>query len=128
MHKTEFWPLAITNGVTVAGHDVHQGWEGTLVIDPMMNLSEVVKEVSSHKEKSKVYSEWVDWAIGNIDKWASSYGKYGDTPYADLDKVASGEMGIDKIQHYVHAHTFQMNFLGFLRKYQETGDLLILIR
>ena len=122
MHKTEFWPLAITNGVTVAGHDVHQGWEGTLVIDPMMNLSEVVKEVSSHKEKSKVYSEWVDWAIGNIDKWASSYGKYGDTPYADLDKVASGEMGIDEIQHYVHAHTFQMNFLGFLRKYQETGD------
>ena len=55
-------------------------------------------------------------------KWASSYGGYGDTPYADLDKVASGEMGINEIQHYVHAHTFQMNFLGFLKKYQETGD------
>ena len=47
---------------------------------------------------------------------------YGDTPYGDLDKVASGEMGIDEIQHYVHAHTFQMTFLGFLKKYQETGD------
>ena len=31
-------------------------------------------------------------------------------------------MGINEIQHYVHAHTFQMNFLGFLKKYQETGD------
>lgn len=122
MHKTEFWPLAITNGTTIAGHDVHQGWEGTLLIDPMMNLSEVVKDVSGQEDKSQVYSDWVDWAIANIDKWASSYGGYGDTPYEDLDKVASGEMGIDEIQHYVHAHTFQMNFLGFLKKYQETGD------
>lgn len=126
MHKTEFWPLVNTNGVTIAGHDVHQGWEGTLLIDPMMNLSEVVKNVSGQEEKSQVYSEWVDWAINNIDKWASSYGGYGDTPYADLDKVASGEMGIDEIQHYVHAHTFQMNFLGFLKKYQETGDSIYL--
>ncbi len=122
MHKTEFWPLAITNGTTIAGHNVHQGWEGTLLIDPMMNLSEVVKDVSGQENKSQVYSDWVDWAIDNIDKWASSYQGYGDTPYEDLDKVASGEMGIDEIQHYVHAHTFQMNFLGFLRKYQETGD------
>lgn len=122
MHKTEFWPLAITNGTTIAGHDVHQGWEGTLLIDPMMNLSEVVKDVSGQEDKSRVYSDWVDWAIANIDKWASSYRGYGDTPYEDLDKVASGEMGIDEIQHYVHAHTFQMNFLGFLKKYQETGD------
>lgn len=122
MHKTEFWPLAITNGVTVAGHDVHQGWEGTLLIDPMMSLSEVVKTADGQEDKSQTYSQWVDWAINNIDKWASSWGGYGDTPYADLEEVASGDMGIDEIQHYVHAHTFQMNFLGFLKKYQETGD------
>ena len=122
INKKEFWPFAITNGVTIAGHDVHQGWEGALIIDPMMQLSKTVKEVKGQESKSAVYSQWVDWVIGNIDKWASSYGGYGDTPYADLEKVAAGEMGIDEVQHYVHAHTFQMTFLGFLKKYQETGD------
>lgn len=122
LYKKEFWPLAITNGVTIAGHDVHQGWEGALIIDPMMLLSQTVANIKGQESKSVVYSEWVDWVISNIDKWASSYKGYGDTPYADLDKVASGEMGIDQIQHYVHAHTFQMTFLGFLKKYQETGD------
>ncbi|SHF40332.1 LamG-like jellyroll fold domain-containing protein [Lactonifactor longoviformis] len=122
MNKKEFWPIVpnygTDNGATVAGHAVHQGWEGTLLIDPIMKLAGIVEDGS----KSGAYSQWTDWTISNIDKWASSYNGYGDTPYADLDKVASGEMGIDEIQHYVHAHTFQMNFLGFLKKYQETGD------
>ena len=122
MNKKEFWPLVNSNGTTIAGHDVHQSWEGALIIDPMMLLSKTVKEIEGQEEKSTVYSDWVDWVIGNIDKWASSWNGYGDTPYGDLDKVASGEMGIDEIQHYVHAHTFQMTFLGFLKKYQETGD------
>lgn len=120
MNKVEFWPLAITNGVTIAGHDVHQGWEGTLLIGPVMQLAETIRQEDG--ERARAYSAWVDWSISNIDKWASIWGGYGDTPFADLDKVASGEMGIDEIQHYVHAHTFQMNFLGFLKKYQETGD------
>lgn len=118
--KAEFWPNAITNGVTIAGHDVHQGWEGTLLIDPVMRLAKDIED--SQSDKTAAYSQWVDWTISNIDKWASVYKGYGDTPYADLDKVAEGTMGIDAVQHYVHAHTFQMNFLGFLKKYQETGD------
>ncbi len=121
VNKVEFWPLAITNGTTIAGHDVHQSWEGTLLIDPIMQLSRTI--AVSDSVRSETYSAWVDWAIGNIDKWASSWSGYGDTPFADLDKVAGGEMGIDAVQHYVHAHTFQMNFLGFLKKYQETGDV-----
>ena len=122
MYKKEFWPLTNSNGTTIAGHDVHQGWEGALIIDPMMQLSRTVSEIEGQENKASVYSDWVDWVINNIDKWASSYKGYGDTPYEDLDKVASGEMGIDEVQHYVHAHTFQMTFLGFLKKYQETGD------
>ncbi len=120
--KSEFWPLAITNGTTIAGHDVHQGWEGTLLIDPMMRLSKLLKGMEGKASKSLAYSSWADWAIDNIDKWASSWNGHGDTPYADLDNVAAGTEGIDAVQHYVHAHTFQMNFLGFLKKYQETGD------
>ena len=126
MNKVEFWPLCASNGitnsngVTIAGHDVHQGWEGSLLIDPMMQLSQAIQDTDAAKAQD--YSDWVDWVIGNIDKWASSYKGYGDTPYADLDKVDSGEKGIHEIQHYVHAHTFQMNFLGFLKKYQETGE------
>lgn len=126
MDKVEFWPLCASNGitnsngVTIAGHDVHQGWEGSLLIDPMMQLSQVIQDTDA--AGSQKYSDWVDWVVGNIDKWASSWKNYGDTPYADLDKVAAGEKGIHEIQHYVHAHTFQMNFLGFLRKYQETGE------
>ena len=97
MNKVEFWPLCASNGitnsngVTIAGHDVHQGWEGSLLIDPMMQLSQAIQDTDAAKAQD--YSDWVDWVIGNIDKWASSYKGYGDTPYADLDKVAAGEKG-----------------------------------
>ena len=122
VYKMEFWPLANINGTTIAGHDVHQGWEGALLIDSMMLLSGTVKEVDGLEKKSEKYSQWVDWVIDSIDKWASSYMGYGDTPYKDLDKVATGEMGVHELQHYVHSHTFQMTFMGLLKKYQETGD------
>ena len=36
--------------------------------------------------------------------------------------VADGTLGVDKLQPYVHSHTFQMNFMGFLRLYRITGD------
>lgn len=110
----------------IAGNDVMQGLEGTLLIDPMMRLSLALKDKDPQRAKS--YSEWVDWVIQNIGKWSSAYKdkKTGympmDTPYADLDKVVSGEMNVGELQTFVHAHTFQMNFLGLLKKYLETGD------
>jgi uncharacterized protein len=92
----------------IAGHGVHYSWEGTLLIDPMLRLY----QLTGNDE----YLEWCRWVIGSIDKWS------GWDSFSKLDKVASGEMGIHEIQPYVHSHTFQMNFLGFLRMYQITGD------
>lgn len=123
LYKQEFYPMGIDG---IAGNDVMQGLEGTLLIDPMMRLSLALKDKDPQRAKS--YSEWVDWVIQNIDKWSSAYKdkKTGympmDTPYADLDKVVSGEMNVGELQTFVHAHTFQMNFLGLLKKYLETGD------
>ncbi|MDR2903869.1 MAG: glycoside hydrolase family 127 protein, partial [Clostridiales bacterium] len=119
--KSEFWPKANANGTSIAGHGVHQGLEGSLLIDPMSYLAYLVSD-TSYAAKANDYSAWCDWVIANIDKWSDSYRSESDQPYANLDKVASGEMTIDQLQGYVHAHTFQMNFLGLLKKFQETGD------
>ena len=117
--KAEFWPSAlrppenrgkVLQGQSkIAGHSVHYSWEGTLLIDPMLRLALATGDAR--------YSNWSKWVAGNIDKWS------GWDSFSKLDKVASGEMGIHEIQPYVHAHTFQMNFLGFLRLYEITGDL-----
>lgn len=58
--------------------------------------------------------------VSNIDKWS------GWDSFSRLDSVADGTLGIDKLQPYVHSHTFQMNFMGFLRLYRITGDKSLL--
>ena len=118
--KAEFWPspthypenkgkiLKGTMHSDIAGHSVHYSWEGTLLIDPMMRLYELSGD--------RRYYDWCKWVVGSIDKWS------GWDSYSNLDSVADGTMPINKIQPYVHAHTFQMNFLGLLRMYQVSGD------
>jgi len=116
--KAEFWPSKLRppenknkplDGQSeIAGHSVHYGWEGTLLIDPMLRLYEVSGDAK--------YLAWSKWVTENIDKWS------GWDAFSKLDQVASGKMGINEVQPYVHSHTFQMNFLGFLRLYQITGD------
>jgi DUF1680 family protein len=118
--KAEFWPSAVhdpeNKGKTLkgtmhsglAGHSIHYSWEGTLLIDPMTRLYQLSGDGR--------YFAWCKWVVGNIDKWS------GWDAYSNLDKVASDSMAIDKIQPYVHTHTFQMNFLGLLRMYQASGD------
>ncbi|WP_145247330.1 beta-L-arabinofuranosidase domain-containing protein [Aeoliella mucimassa] len=116
--KAEFWPSDLRppanekrtlEGFTkIAGHAVHYSWEGTLLIDPMLRLA-----LATGDER---YSEWSKWVVGNIDTWS------GWDSYSRLDQVASGELGVHELQPYVHSHTFHMNFLGFLRLYEITGD------
>ena len=118
--KAEFWPSALhdpenkekvlkgTQHSELAGHSIHYSWEGTLLIDPMMRLYELTGD--------RRYYDWCKWVVHRIDKWS------GWNAYSRLDSVAAGTMTIDKIQPYVHAHTFQMNFLGLLRMYQVSGD------
>jgi len=122
--KAEFWPSAThypenkgkvlkgTMHSDIAGHSIHYSWEGTLLIDPMMRLYELTGDIR--------YFDWCQWVVGNIDKWS------GWDAYSNLDKVATGQMTVDKIQPYVHTHTFQMNFLGLLRMYQASGDVAFL--
>jgi len=64
--------------------------------------------------------KWSQWVVGNIDKWS------GWDAFSRLDSVADGKLGVDKLQPYVHSHTFQMNFMGFLRLYRITGDKTLL--
>ena len=122
--KAEFWPSAthypenkgkILKGTMhsdIAGHSIHYSWEGTLLIDPMMRLYELTGDPR--------YYDWCKWVVSNIDKWS------GWDAYSNLDKVATGEMTVDKIQPYVHTHTFQLNFIGLLRMYQVSGDITYL--
>jgi len=93
----------------IAGHTAHYGWEGTLLIDPMLRLYQVSGDLR--------YLDWSHWVIGNIDRWS------GWDSFSKLDLVAQGKLGIHEVQPYVHVHTFQMNFLGFLRMYEITGDV-----
>lgn len=116
--KAEFWPgdlrppenhNKVLQGFSgIAGHSVHYGWEGTLLIDPMLRLALATGDPR--------YTGWSQWVVGNIDKWS------GWDSFSKLDQVAAGTMGIHEVQPYVHAHTFHMNFLGFLRLYEITGD------
>ena len=118
--KAAFWPsdarppenvhkvLKGTLHSAIAGHSIHYSWEGTLLIDPMMRLYELTGD--------KRYLTWCEWVVSNIDVWS------GWNSYSNLDSVAAGTMPINAVQPYVHAHTFQMNFLGLLRLYQVTGD------
>lgn len=117
--KAEFWPSPtyhypenvgreLDGHSDIAGHSVHYGWEGTLLIDPMSRLY--------LKTGDKRYLDWCIWAAQNIDKWG------GFAAFSKLDAVAKGKIGVDELQPFVHAHTFQMNFLGFLNLYQITGD------
>ena len=116
--KNEFWPSdlrppgnkhAELAGVSkFAGHSVHYSWEGTLLADPIARLYEI-----THDQQ---YLDWSKWVISNIDKWS------GWDSFSRLDSVADGTLGVDDLQPYVHSHTFHMNFMGFLRMYQITGD------
>ena len=96
----------------IAGHTAHYGWEGTLLIDPMLRLHQATGD--------KKYLEWSQWVVANMDKWS------GWNSFSKLDQVADGKLGVHQLQPYVHSHTFQMNFLGFLRLYQITGDASLL--
>lgn len=95
-----------------AGHSVHYSWEGTLLCDPVVRLYSITGR--------KKYLAWAKWVVGNIDKWS------GWDSFSRLDSVADGTLGVDRLQPYVHAHTFHMNFMGFLRLYQATGDKSLL--
>jgi len=118
--KAEFWPskdrypdnmgktLKGTQHSDLAGHSIHYSWEGTLLIDPMMRLYQLTG--------GQKYLDWCKWVVSRIDVWS------GWNAYSKLDSVAAGLLPVNKIQPYVHAHTFQMNFIGFLRMYQVTGD------
>ena len=120
--KAEFWPTNLRNPENfhvipkghseIAGHSVHCGLEGTLLIDPVLRLYQISGE--------KQYLDWGKWIVKNIDKWS------GWNTYSRLDSVASLKMTIDQVQPFMHSHTFQMNFLGFLRLYQITGDESVL--
>jgi len=100
------------NHTLLAGHSVHFGLEGTLLIDPIMRLYEVTGDPR--------YLRWCQWVVSNIDKWS------GCDTFSNLDNVVSGQMTLDQVQPYVHAHTFHMNFEGFLRLYRATGDQSLL--
>ncbi|AGB28369.1 hypothetical protein Prede_1032 [Prevotella dentalis DSM 3688] len=121
--KLEFWPSKTLrapenrhqtlNGQSdFAGHSVHYSWEGTLLCDPIARLYTITGK--------KRYLDWAKWVVGNIDKWS------GWDAFSRLDSIADGKLGVDQLQPYVHAHTFQMNFMGFLRLYQITGDRSLL--
>lgn len=120
--KLEFWPSRfhapqnkgkVLNGHSdFAGHAVHYSWEGTLLCDPMVRLYTITHD--------KRYLDWSEWLVGNIDKWS------GWDAFSRLDSVADGKLEISQLQPYVHSHTFQMNFMGFLRLYQVTGDKSLL--
>ncbi|MCW3788934.1 beta-L-arabinofuranosidase domain-containing protein [Plebeiibacterium sediminum] len=122
--KQEFWPSDLRPPENVnkklsgtsqfAGHSVHYSWEGTLLADPVTRLYEL-----TGKEK---YLKWSQWVVSNIDKWS------GWDSFSRLDSVASGNIGVDKLQPYVHSHTFHMNFMGFLRLYRVTGDRSLLTK
>lgn len=116
--KAEFWPSdlrppankhqTLTGQSAIAGHSVHYSLEGTLLVDPMLRLSIATGQ--------KRYLDWSKWVVENIDRWS------GWDTFSKLDKVADGTLGIHEVQPYVHSHTFHMNFLGFLRLYEITGD------
>jgi DUF1680 family protein len=117
--KAEFWPSPkyhypenvgkeLDGQSPIAGHSVHYSWEGTLLTDPMSRLY--------LKTGDKKYLDWCKWVVQNIDKWS------GFAAFSKLDAVAEGKIGVHELQPFVHSHTFQMNFLGFLNLYQSTGD------
>ena len=116
--KAEFWPgdlrppqnrgKVLQGFSKIAGHSVHYSWEGTLLIDPMLRLAQTTGDAR--------YTQWSRWVVENIDKWS------GWDSFSKLDQVADGTLGIHQVQPYVHAHTFHMNFLGFLRLYEITGN------
>jgi hypothetical protein len=83
-----------------------------LLLDPMMRLYEVTGE--------RRYLDWCRWVVGNIDKWTVV------ETFSNLGKVAAGTMQLHEIQPKVHAHTLNMNMLGFLRLYETTGDMQFL--
>lgn len=116
--KAEFWPSdmrppdnrrkTLQGYSNIAGHAVHYGWEGTLLIDPMLRLAMATGD--------QRYTDWSKWVVDNIDKWS------GWDSFSRLEQVADGVIGVHQLQPYVHSHTFHMNFLGFLRLYEITGD------
>ena len=121
--KNEFWPsktlrypenknMVLSGQSDFAGHAVHYCWEGSLLCDPMARLYQITGK--------KKYLDWSKWVVSNIDKWS------GWDSFSRLDSVADGTLTVDKLQPYVHAHTFHMNFMGFLRLYKITGDKSLL--
>ena len=92
----------------IAGHAIHYGWEGTLLIDPVLRVHRLTGDAR--------LLDWSRWAAEGLDRWS------GWDAFSKLDRVADGRIGLHQLQPYAHVHTLQMNFLGFLRLYEATGD------
>jgi DUF1680 family protein len=120
--KAEFWPSDLrppenlgkraSGHSQIAGHSVHQGFEGTLLIDPMTRLYQITGD--------QKYLDWSQWVVSRMDAWS------GSDAFTRMGDLADGKIGVHQLQPYVHAHTFQMNFLGLLRLYRVTGDASLL--
>jgi DUF1680 family protein len=108
--KAEFYPLP--RPVTIAGHEVHYGLEGALLIDPVMRIYEHTRE--------QRYLDWVLWVLASLDRWSNC------DNFSKLDQVANGRLALNEIQPYVHAHTLHMVLMGALRLYRVNGDSSLL--
>lgn len=92
----------------------HDGGEGTLILEPIVNLGILTGETR--------YIEWGEKVLAHWDEWWDQHPVANHTcGWTKMQQFANGEVDIYDLRANMHAHTFHMTLLGIAALYNATG-------
>jgi len=94
----------------------HDGGEGTLILEPIARLGELVSE-----------AKYVDWCERVLLKWDEWWQAHPESIHAAgwtaMQRFAAGEIDLFELRPNIHAHTYHMTLLGIAALYNATGKV-----
>jgi len=92
----------------------HDGGEGTLILEPIVNLG-----IQTGDQR---YIAWGEKVLARWDEWWEQHPQANHTcGWKLMQRFANGEVDIFNLRPNMHAHTFHMTLLGIAALYNATG-------
>ena len=92
----------------------HDGGEGTLILEPIVNLGILTGD--------QRYIDWGESVLAKWDEWWDQYPEANHTcGWTLMQQFANGEVDLFDLRPNMHAHTFHMTLLGIAALYHATG-------
>jgi DUF1680 family protein len=92
----------------------HDGGEGTLILEPIINLGLISGD--------RRYIDWGEGVLASWDQWWEQQPQANHScGWTKMRQFASGETDLYDLRSNMHAHTFHMTLLGIAALYNASG-------